>query len=272
MILSPSMILALTLLLLPVPLAFLIPAAANASADPRRIRRMRRALIGFAVGVALIQFSDLWSQHRLFDGPPPGGPTTGIGVFGWAVMSWLLLGSLIVELRRQAPESFPGESRRAASLAPRHLDPPVPSWAWWSLGGVWGLATLMVVTLAPNRPIGVVLLIGAGVLLIIGNRLSARSVIVAEPLLPEDQPDLRHAYRTRRRVRGWTLFAIISISVIYKCAVAATLAWSAPADDVRSILIGAVVLIAVAAVVCGLLEAASIRRIRNLRTGFPSSG
>ena len=81
MILSNSMMLALVLLLLPVPLAFLIPASSAADPDPWKIRRMRTSVVGFALSVALIQIAMLWFQERLFDGSPPQQPAAPFSRF-----------------------------------------------------------------------------------------------------------------------------------------------------------------------------------------------
>ena len=163
---NANFLLGLVLLLLPVPLAFVVPASPQASPDPWRVRRARWAVVLFALLVAIIQVALLLFEKQLYGGPAPGGGGSAVyGLYIWAVMSWFFLSALVVELRRAKPNPFPGHSKRSASLRPRNADEWIAKPIWWSLRITWLLAAVILLASVPDRISSSIVLLAAGGLL-----------------------------------------------------------------------------------------------------------
>lgn len=263
---SPIAVLALVLVLLPIPLSYLIPASPRARPDLRRVTRARRAVIGFAVAVALIQGAYLVGRHSL-----DGGRSTGeawaadAGIFAWAFMSWFFLAVLAMELRRPIP--FPAASRRAASLAPRHRLSRAEERAWPIAGAAWLLGAGTILALAPEPGQSfVVLVVGAGALLAFGPWIVRRGALDAEPLPPEASDRLVEAYARRRRFRVAAGTVVVAAGVLDQTALAAAVGWGVDLGRIVSTQWTVAAVLAVSAIAFLLRERALAREIGRARS------
>ena len=267
---SEMTIAAFTVLLLPVPLSFMVPASHRAEPDPWKIQRLRTSLMCFATLVAVIYGLAL-RQLGSFDAGrlAPGGLVAGI--FIWSAMAWILFGILVFELRRSRPDPFPGVQVRSASLAPRQRLTPVPPLAWWILRGAWGLTVAFLVSKSSYVPATSLVLLASGlVLLLIGPRLERTHLVGGpEPLLDgapaEPARRLERAYSMRRAFRSWSIYVMFATSVAYKACLAVLMADVAVERDRSALTLIALGAVLAQLVVLALLEVSSHRRIRVLR-------
>lgn len=272
---SHNLPLALTVLLLPIPLAFLIPAAVRAQPDPWKIRRMRISLTGFAGLVALLYGLLIHFQMRV-EGSETAPPALVSGIFLWSVMSWFFLATLIWELRRPAPEPFPGAKARAASLVPREHQSPALRWAWRALGATWGLAVVAFLFVSETVPAISILLLGSSFCLLIMGPWLARGQLInsPEPLLPGASADLanhlQRRYAARRTLRTWSIFVLLTISVGYKTVLAFVLSTEATEHYFQPLLWVAAGILFTYLAMISALELFSHRRLAALRRGNKS--
>ena len=265
---NPLFVLALTLLLLPVPLSFLIPAAPQASPDPWRVRRARRAVIGFALVVAIVQLVSLAFRIRLWEGidwEPPRSVVADYGLFGWAAMSWFFLSMLILELRRAKPDPFPGQHQRSASLRPRGAGDVIAERTWWILRGVWLATAAFLLVSVPDRVSSSIVLLLAGFILAMAPRIVRQSSLSAEPLLPEGSEKLLQAYTRRRRLRARIVVASCMVGVVSQTLLAAALGWDV-AIDLTFIMLGATIAVLALLILVYLVrDRAASRQIGHLQ-------
>jgi hypothetical protein len=265
---SAHSILALSLLLLPIPLSFLVPASTAAQPDPWKVRRMRLALIGFSSSTAVIYtaciFFVAWGPQNAGQGQ------FGRGMLLWSVPCWLLLANLALVLRRAKSVPFPGSERRSASLVSRWRPVAGQTLAWWTLRGAWLLAVIVLATRAPilsGAPL--ILLLSSLFFLVLGPRLARRQQIDApEPFLP-DLPEsttqlLRGAYARRRAQRAWAVYFLFGTSVVYKTALAFSMAQPETRGLASPLLTAATATFLLFGVAQALAELAGRRRIEKL--------
>ncbi|MDA8019950.1 MAG: hypothetical protein MPN21_21125 [Thermoanaerobaculia bacterium] len=267
---SPHFLVALTLLVLPIPLSFIIPVHPEARPDPWRVARLRRALAGFGLMVA-VSYSALIAFDMQILGKTTPAPALLFGIHIWSVMAWFFLVSLLYQLRKPARAPFPGSDVCSASLVPRDRDKPVPTLAWWILGGIWGLAVLLFAWRVDAVPASsLVVLASSAFLLVVGPWIDRSQLLAgAEPRLA-DAPDdvaerLEIEYSATRARRSWSLFALFGFSIAYKTWLAFVLAGSAAEIYSLPLLRAALGVLLVFLVAQVVLELYSHQRVSALR-------
>lgn len=258
------------LLLLPVPLAVLIPARVDEKPDPYVVRRARyaAALFPLIVGVIyLVQFAYLFNLTRELQ---PDFARSAFGLFNWVPivwvpMAWIFLANLVYVLRKPASKSLSDSTKRDATLVPRHKFSPIPAWSWLSLAGAFVLTSLaMAISLAPLPAISWTLLAAAALMLIIGPWIVRQNLLSAEPGFAGAHAAIQSAYGQRRCIRSWWLFTIITIGALYKTLVAVLFALSNSGAMSGRVLISAAGLIMLVSVAFYVLDRRMTQSISHL--------
>lgn len=264
------LILALLVLLLPIPLSYLIPVGRDAVPDPWYVERLRRHLIswpafGIVIFVGVFPLFAVLTSSSLSNWPM----VATMGFLMWAVGNWLVLATLIVQLRRGKPDPLRGAPRRAASLVPRHRGSGVERRWWWLAGGVWLLGPGAMAAFAPERVGGTFLsLFVHGIILFhIAPQYARWAARSAEPLPTEAPERLVSLYERRRRLRGGAA-AMACVSFVFaETLVVAAEGWSVDPDPILpavSVLWGGILLVYL------VRELALTREIRSVGESTPA--
>ena len=262
-----------TVLLLPSLLALLVRPSERSEADPRKVRRLRFAAVGFPFSVALIYgfyFAFLGGQ------PEAVAPTAllYLPLFLWGLMSWYFFLVLLWQLRAPHRPAFPDDRRRAASLEPRHASKVIADAWWWGLGALVAATGAGLLIYAPEAQVSLVFLVPAAVLTALAPRMLRHTLTDAEPLPPSGpRRDLQQAYGQRRRYRSLAIFALAVWFVLKSVFFAAAYGWNADLGALAGSLFRMSAITALAAAVYAWMELRLHRRIHRLRLRiYPGEG